>query len=71
MNTKRHRIQFPKQEAHDLAQDEVYFYVVEPDGMKTKLRFHDYSRIYDIPGMYEPLKISPNSGYWIWEPVTA
>jgi len=53
MNSKRHRIQFPKLEAHDLAQDEVYFYVVEPDGMKTKLRFHDYSRIYEIPGLYE------------------
>lgn len=53
MNSKRHRIQFPKLETHDLAQDEVYFYVVEPDGMKTKLRFHDYSRIYDIPGLYE------------------
>jgi SAM-dependent methyltransferase len=53
MDSKRHRIQFPKLEAHDLAQDEVYFYVVEPDGMKTKLRFHDYSRIYEIPGLYE------------------
>jgi SAM-dependent methyltransferase len=53
MNSKRHRIQFPKMGAHDLAQDEVYFYVVDPDGMKTKLRFHDYSRIYEIPGLYE------------------
>jgi SAM-dependent methyltransferase len=53
MNSKRHRIQFPKMGAHDLAQDEVYFYVVEPDGMKTKLRFHDYSRLYEIPGLYE------------------
>lgn len=50
----RHRIQFPPQNAKDLAQDEVYFYVVE-DGDKIRLRFHDYARIYERPGLYEQL----------------
>lgn len=53
MQTQRHRIQFPQIAAHDLAQDEVYFYVVNTSGEKTKLRFHDYDRIYEIPGLYE------------------
>ena len=50
----RHRIQFPPQNAKDLAQDEVFFYVVE-DGDKIRLRFHDYARIYERPGLYEQL----------------
>ena len=53
MQNKRHRIQFPQIDAHDLAQDEVYFYVVNPGGEKRKLRFHDYNEIYEIPGLYE------------------
>ena len=50
----RHRIHFPPQNATDLAQDEVFFYVVE-DGDKIRLRFHDYARIYERPGLYEQL----------------
>lgn len=50
----RHRIHFPPQKATDLAQDEVYFYVVE-DGDRIRLRFHDYARIYERPGLYEQL----------------
>ena len=53
MHTKRHRIQFPAIDAHNLDQDEVYFYVIEPNGERTKLRFHDYNKIYEIPGLYE------------------
>lgn len=48
----RHRIQFPPLEAHQLAQDEAYFYVQE-DGRKVRLRFHDYHDIYRRPGLYE------------------
>jgi len=55
MHSKRHRIQFPKLAAHDLEQDEVYFYVVDSDGGKTKLRFHDYNEIYKISGLYEQI----------------
>jgi predicted TPR repeat methyltransferase len=50
----RHRIQFPPQNAKDLSQDEVFFHVVE-DGDKIRLRFHDYARIYERPGLYEQL----------------
>jgi SAM-dependent methyltransferase len=53
MQGRRHRIQFPQTNVHKLAQDEVYFYVVSPNGEKKKLRFHDYAEIYNIPGLYE------------------
>lgn len=48
----RHRIQFPRNEITDLAQDEVYFYLIE-DGQKLRLRLHDYDLIYQRPGLYE------------------
>ncbi len=50
----RHRIHFPPQNATDLPQDEVFFYLVE-GGDKIRMRFHDYARIYDRPGLYEQL----------------
>lgn len=51
----RHRIQFPKLDVNNLAQSETYFYLLQPDSDKTKIRFHDYDKIYDIPGLYEQL----------------
>lgn len=53
MRVKRHKIQFPQADSQSLAQDEVYFYVIDGHGEKLKLRFHDYDRIYTIPGLYE------------------
>jgi len=50
----RHRIQFPPIESHRLAQDEVYFHVVE-NQERYRLRFHDYAEIYKRPGLYEQL----------------
>jgi predicted TPR repeat methyltransferase len=50
----RHRIHFPPQDASDLAQDEVNFYL-EEGGDRIRLRFHDYARIYERPGLYEQL----------------
>lgn len=50
----RHRIQFPPRDAHDLEQDEVFFFVIEGEH-KRKLRFHDYDEIYLRPGLYEQL----------------
>ena len=50
----RHRIQFPPRDAHNLAQDEVSFYLIE-EGKKVKLRFHDYHQIYQREGLYEQL----------------
>ncbi|MCB0523304.1 MAG: class I SAM-dependent methyltransferase [Saprospiraceae bacterium] len=52
--SERHRIQFPPQDAQDIAQDEVVFHLIE-NNQKQKLRFHDYSQIYLRPGLYEQL----------------
>ncbi len=49
---KRHRIQFPPVNVHELDQDEVYFYLFEGDS-KEKIRLHDYDRLFAIPGLYE------------------
>jgi SAM-dependent methyltransferase len=53
MQRKRHQIQFPQMEAHKFAQNEVYFYLIDRDGEKKKIRFHDYDKIYEIQGLYE------------------
>jgi len=55
MQLKRHRIQFPQQVAQTLAQDEAYFFVIKPDGEKLKMRFHDYDKLYEVPGLYEQI----------------
>lgn len=52
---KRHQIRFPSFETQQLAQDEAYFMLVEPDGTQNELRFHDYDAIYSRPGLYEQL----------------
>ncbi len=54
-NKTRHRIQFPKVDVNNLSQSETYFYIVESNGEKKKIRFHDYDKIYDIPCLYEQL----------------
>ena len=50
---KRHRIQFPSTDVRELSQDEVYFYLLDKAGKKTKIRLHEYDRLYQIPGLYE------------------
>ena len=49
---RRHRIQFPRPEAHQLSQSEAYFFLQEGT-QSRKIRFHDYDEIYKIPGLYE------------------
>lgn len=51
---KRHKIQFPRNDAHDLQQDEAYFYLLD-GAERHRIRFHDYDTIYNIPGLYEQL----------------
>ncbi|HMQ46267.1 MAG TPA: hypothetical protein PKA00_02460 [Saprospiraceae bacterium] len=51
---KRHNIQFPPLAANHLAQDEAYFYLTR-DRKKEKILFHEYDKIYSIPGLYEQL----------------
>lgn len=50
---KRHRIQFPSTDVRELSQDEVYFYLLDEQGRRTKIRLHEYDRLYRIPGLYE------------------
>ncbi len=45
-------IRFPKK--RDLDQDEEWCQV-EIDGQWQKIRFHDYSQVYNIPGLYETI----------------
>ena len=49
------RINFPKINAHDLDQDEEYFFLTEPEDKKRKMLFHEYAEIYKIKGLYEHL----------------
>jgi len=57
--TAKFKIEFPKISAHDYDQDEEYFFLVEPDRgedrNKRKIHFHEYAKIYNIPGLYEQL----------------
>jgi SAM-dependent methyltransferase len=52
---RQHRIQFPKNKAHSLHQDEVFFYLQEEAGKRRKIRFHDYDKIYQVQGLYEQI----------------
>ena len=51
---KEYQIQFPRKSAHNLKQDESFFYLIE-SGKRKKIRFHDYDELYKIPGLYEQL----------------
>ena len=47
-------VTFPGSKDSDTSQDEEYC-IVEIDGVKRRIRFHDYHEIYRIPGLYEYL----------------
>lgn len=49
------KIKFPKIDTHDLDQDEEFFYLIESEGKKRQICFHDYAEIYKINGLYENL----------------
>jgi len=55
MMIEQFRIKFPKIKAHDLDQDEEYFFLMEPEGKERKILFHEYAKIYKIKGLYEQL----------------
>ena len=48
-------IRFPKIDTHDFDQDEEFFYLIESDGKKRKIFFHEYAELYKIAGLYEQL----------------
>jgi hypothetical protein len=45
-------IRFPNVDAIEQGEE---FFIVERDGVEERVRFHDYDRIYEIPGLYEYL----------------
>lgn len=47
-----HKIQFPRENANELGQDEVFFYLLDNGGTQ-RIRLHDYDALYKIPGLYE------------------
>jgi len=51
---RRYRIRFPRIDAHDLDQDETWFFLAETS-RERRIRFHDYEEIYKVPGLYEQL----------------
>ncbi len=55
MEKNSYRIQFPKVDVNGLSQSETYFHIIKKDGSKCKFKFHDYDKIYEIPGLYEQL----------------
>lgn len=55
LTKQRYRVQFPPSDAHNLDQDEVVFHLVENEGLKIPIRFHDYHQIYLRPGLYEQI----------------
>jgi len=54
MSYQRYNIKFPATEPHHLGQDEAFFSIVGKEHEVT-FRFHDYSQIYQYPGLYEQL----------------
>jgi predicted TPR repeat methyltransferase len=42
-------------ELANLGQDEAFFYLVNSKGKKEKVLFHDYSKIFKTPGLYEQI----------------
>lgn len=51
----KHRIQLPSTEHSRLSQSEAFFNLVTGKGDCTKISFHDYGKIYSIPGLYEQI----------------
>jgi hypothetical protein len=45
----------PKHARGELDQDEEWCEIETPDGVRRRIRFHDYGEIYKVPGLYERL----------------
>jgi SAM-dependent methyltransferase len=51
-NSSNFNIHLPEVEAIEQGKE---FLILEKEGLKEKIEFHDYDRIYEIPGLYEHL----------------
>jgi SAM-dependent methyltransferase len=52
---EKYKIKLPKIQTNNLDQDKEYFFLIEPDGTKRKILFHEYAEIFKIKGLYEQL----------------
>ncbi|MEF9426688.1 MAG: class I SAM-dependent methyltransferase [Candidatus Mariimomonas ferrooxydans] len=56
MSTGNYEVIIPENMPHGLKQNEEYFILKKNNGAeKTKIGFHEYGKIYSIPGLYEQL----------------
>lgn len=57
LNAAGMTLRMPRDEARSegLGQDQEWCELVHADGAVERLRFHDYDRIFDVPGLYEKL----------------
>lgn len=51
---QRYRLHFPPDDLTALDQGSTYF-LIDEDGQRSRVLFHDYAAIYDRPGLYEQL----------------
>jgi predicted TPR repeat methyltransferase len=52
---QRYHIQLPVTEYSHLSQSEAYLYLIHENGEREKILFHDYERLYELPGLYEQI----------------
>lgn len=56
MNTTvPHRIRLPAVDFTSESESDVYFVLDHADGRAEHIRFHDYDRIFSVPGLYEQI----------------
>lgn len=53
--TMTHRIRLPAVDFTSQSESDVYFILDHDDGRTENIRFHDYDRIYSVPGLYEQI----------------
>jgi len=55
MRRQRYHMSFPAADYEQLSQDEAYFTLRDESGKTCKIRFHDYDKLFELPGLYEQL----------------
>jgi len=55
MPRQRYHMSFPAADYEQLSSDEAYFTLRDESGQECKIRFHDYDKLYELPGLYEQL----------------
>ena len=53
--SQRYHIRFPATDPHQMGQDQAYFTLADDSGRTCRIRFHDYDKLYELPGLYEQL----------------